>query len=421
MGHKLYDYQLKTIEYGLAHNYSILGLEMGLGKTLCSLEIAERSKSKTLIICPAYLRLKWKSEIDKFFPGKSITVFNSAKEIYKVWDSDYVIISYSLLEKSDSLFEWADMVIVDESHYLKEMKTKRTETFHRLIYENSISRCLLLTGTPIQNRVYEFYSLMAICNYNPKLEESSFLQKFPTYVHFANHFSYLKQFEIFRGGRRVKVQQWEGLKNKEELKNIWLKDIYISFKSDEVLDLPPYVNIDVPVSYEDMPELLEEFENFNGNVTGVEATAKSKAALIKVPYTIDYVKGLMESVNQVIVYTDHVASCEALAKGLHTTPITGQTNMKIRQQLADDFMSGKIGVLVATIGSFSTGIDLYSSYNMVINDFNFVPGNMKQAMYRIRRIGQKNKCFFHRILGTVQDKIIIKKLESKMAVINEVY
>jgi SNF2 family DNA or RNA helicase len=45
---------------------------------------------------------------------------------------------------------------------------------------------------------------------------------------------------------------------------------------------------------------------------------------------------------------------------------------------------------------------------------------MKQAMYRIRRIGQKNKCFFHRIIGTVQDKIIIKKLEAKMAVISQI-
>jgi SNF2 family DNA or RNA helicase len=417
VGHKLFEYQEKTIQFGVAHNYAIYALDCGLGKSLCALETAERTKSKTLIICPSYLKLKWKSEIDKFFPGKTITVFNAAKEIYKVWDSDYVIISYSMLEKSECLFEWADMVVCDEAHYVKEMKTKRTETLHRLVYEHSIKRLLLLTGTPIQNRVYEFYSLIALCNYNPKLEESAFLKKFQSYVHFANHFSFLKQFEIFRGGKKVKVQQWEGIKNQEELKD-WIKNIYVAFKSSEVLDLPPYVEIDVPVAFEDMPELLEEFEMLGEK--GVESTAKSKAALLKVPYTIDYVKGLLENTDRVIVYTDHVLSCEALAKGLHTTPITGQTPMPLRQKLADEFMNGDRRVLVATIGSFSTGIDLYSSYNMVINDFNFVPGNMKQAMYRIRRIGQKNKCFFHRIIGTVQDKIIIKKLEAKMAVISQI-
>jgi SNF2 family DNA or RNA helicase len=415
----LKSYQEKTIKFGVDNSYVILGLDCGLGKSLCSLAISEESKSKTLIVCPSYLKLKWKSEIDKFYPGKTVTIFNSAKEIYKVWDSDYVIISYSLLDKSDCLFEWADMVIVDEAHYLKEMRTKRTEAFHRLVYENSIKRCLLLTGTPIQNRVYEFYSLIAICNYNPQMEESSFLKKYPTYVDFANRFSFLKEFEMFRGGRRVKIQQWEGIKNELELKE-WLKNIFISFKSDEVLDLPPYVDIDVPVCFEDMPELLEDFERFTGEVTGTEATAKAQAALIKAPYTVDYVKGLLEQVGQVVVYTDHVASCELIAEGLGAQAITGKTPMRVREKLAQEFMDGKSRVIVATIGSFSTGIDLYRSFNMVISDFCWVPGNMKQALFRIRRIGQKNKCFFHRIIGTPQDKIIIKKLEAKMAVIREI-
>ena len=419
MSFTLKSYQEKTIKFGVDNSYVILGLDCGLGKSLCSLAISEESKSKTLIVCPSYLKLKWKSEIDKFYPGKTVTIFNSAKEIYKVWDSDYVIISYSLLDKSDCLFEWADMVIVDEAHYLKEMRTKRTEAFHRLVYENSIKRCLLLTGTPIQNRVYEFYSLIAICNYNPQMEESSFLKKYPTYVDFANRFSFLKEFEMFRGGRRVKIQQWEGIKNELELKE-WLKNIFISFKSDEVLDLPPYVDIDVPVCFEDMPELLEDFERFTGEVTGTEATAKAQAALIKAPYTVDYVKGLLEQVGQVVVYTDHVASCELIAEGLGAQAITGKTPMRVREKLAQEFMDGKSRVIVATIGSFSTGIDLYRSFNMVISDFCWVPGNMKQALFRIRRIGQKNKCFFHRIIGTPQDKIIIKKLEAKMAVIREI-
>jgi len=416
---KLFDYQKQTVSFGVSNPYSILGLEMGLGKSVCALSVSEETKSKTLIVCPSYLKLKWKSEIEKFFPGKDITVFNSAKEIYKVWDTDYVIISYSLLDKSDCLFEWADMVIADEAHYLKEMRTKRTEAFHRLIYENSIKRCLLLTGTPIQNRVYEFYSLIAICNYNPQMEESAFLRNYPTYVDFANRFSFLKDFEIFRGGRRVKVQQWEGIRNEIELKQ-WLKNIFISFKSDEVLDLPPYVDIDVPVCYEDMPELLEDFNKFTGEVTGAEVRAKAQAALMKAPYTIEYTKGLLDQVEQVVVYTDHVASCEMIAEGLGTQGITGQTPMRVREKIAKEFMNGERRVIVATIGSFSTGIDLYRSFNMVISDFCWVPGTMKQALFRIRRIGQKNKCFFHRIIGTPQDKIIIKKLESKMVVIREI-
>lgn len=415
----LFEYQKSSVDFGIKNKYCIFALEPGLGKTVTSLSVAVETGSRALIVCPSYLKLKWKAEIDKFFPGKSTTIFDTAKDIYKVWEEDFVIISYSLLEKADPLFEWADMVIADECHYLKEMKTKRTEAFHRLVYENSIKRCILLTGTPIVNRVYEFYSLIAICNYNPKLIESKFLKTFISYVDFANHFSYLKEYEIKRSGRRVKIQQWEGLRNKEELKT-WLNNIYISYKSEEVLDLPPYVNIDVPVSFVDMPELLTAFDSFAEKNTNAEVKVKAQAALLKTKYTIDYVKGLLDQVSQVVVYSDHILACEEIAKGLNTTGITGQTPMKLREKMANEFMSGDRRVLVATIGSFSTGIDLYSSFNMVINDFNWVPGMMKQAMYRIRRIGQKNKCFFHRIIGTPQDKIIMKKLEDKMKVIQEI-
>lgn len=425
MGFKLYDYQKKSVEFGVQNNYCILGLDPGLGKTLISLTISIETRSKkTLIICPAYLKLKWQDEINKFYPGKAIAVIKSSKDLQKLvlFDLDFVIISYGLLDKADNLFEWSDMVIADECHFLKEMKTKRTETFHRLIYENSVERCLLLTGTPVQNRIYEFYSLIAICNYNPKLEESSFLSRFPSYVSFANYFSYLKEFEMMRGGRRVRIQQWEGVRT-DRLPDLFshLKNIYITFKSDEVLDLPPYVEIEVPVELSDMPDLLDEFNEFSTNNTSANVKAKAEAALLKAPFTVEYVKGLLDSVSQVVIYTDHIASCELIADGLDTVAITGKTPTHMRERLAKEFMDGKRSVLVATIGSFSTGIDLYRSFNMVINDLNWVPGNMKQAKYRIRRIGQMNKCFFHYILGTNQDKIIKKKLEAKMNVIREIY
>jgi SNF2 family DNA or RNA helicase len=338
---KLFGYQNESVSFGIKNPYCILGLEPGLGKTVTSLTVAEQTNSKALIICPSYLKLKWKAEIDKFYPGRSVIIVNSSKEIEKlpIFDTDYIILSVALVEKAEPLFKWCDMVILDEATTIKEMKTKRTEAFHRLIYEYSIKRCLLLTGTPIVNRVYEFYSLIAVCNYNPQMEESAFLTRFPSYVDFANYFSYLKEFEMMRGGRRVKIRQWEGFRKdrKPELLN-YIKDIYISYKSEDVLDLPPYVNIDVPLNYADMPDLLIEFDSFKENYSGAQVSAKAKAALMKAPYTIDYVKGLLESVGQVIIYTDHINSCHEIAKGLNTVGITGETPMKTREIMANEFM-----------------------------------------------------------------------------------
>ena len=142
--------------------------------------------------------------------------------------------------------------------------------------------------------------------------------------------------------------------------------------------------------------------------------------MAKVPFTFDYVSGLLGEVEQVVIYTDHVASCLALAEKFGVDGITGQMDMAKRQELADEFMAKRSKVIVATIGSFSTGIDLYSAHTMVFNDANFVPGNMSQAMYRIRRIGQKNRCTFHFIIGSFQDEIIYRILSEKIRTIKEV-
>jgi SNF2 family DNA or RNA helicase len=414
-------YQRKTVDYGIKNPYSIFALKMGLGKSYCGAAVAVETKSRCLIVCPAYLRLKWKAEIEKFYPGSIVSLFKSDKQFYPLWDTDFAIISYNSVSKAEIFFEWADLVIWDEAHNLKTMTTIRTEFAHKYVFENSIKRNLLLTGTPIQNRVYEFYSLIALCNYDPGKKGSEFLGRFPSYVDFANHFSHLKEFEMYRKGRTVRIQQWEGHKNLDELHDKYLKDCYIFF-GDEALGLQKPVEIQVPVSYENDPKLMQEFEAFvrGGEANSVASDVKAKAALAKVPFTAEYVQNILDQGEQVVVYTDHVASCEALAERLGVPAIHGGTPMEKRQKLGEDFMAKRSQVIVATILSFSTGIDLYSANQLVFNDPNWVPGNMEQAMYRLLRLGQTRTCFFHYIIGSYQDEQIYAALSEKIKTIKAV-
>ena len=421
----LYPYQEETVKFGIENKYCIYALDMGLGKSLVSLETAFRLGKKALVICPAYLKLKWKAEVHKFYPDKVVSLFNSAKDIYKVWDTDVCILPLSLLEHGEVLFEWAQIVIADEATAFKELKTKRTIDFHRMIYENSVERCLLLTGTPILNRVYEFYSLLAICNYSPDIEESAFLQKFPDYVTFANYFSYVEENLITRTtkkGKRKKVmvRQWEGVRNTEELAK-WIKPFYIRYEADKILDLPPEIEVKVPASMDNNPELMEDFMSFVNENESANSRLKKESAIKKVPFTVEYVKGLhVEGVEQVVVYSDHVDSAKLIAKALGVEPITGETPMWKRRELAENFMAGKSKNIVATIKSFSTGEDLMAANNMVFNDVPWIPGDLAQAKARIRRIGQKRRCIYHYILGTLQDEAILSALDRKTKTINEV-
>ena len=422
---KLYSYQEETVQFGIKNKYCIYALDMGLGKSITSLETVFRLGKKALVICPAYLKYKWKAEVHKFYPDKIVSLFNSAKDIYKVWDTDVAILPLSLLEHGEVLFEWADAVIVDEATAFKELKTKRTINFHRMIYENSVERCILLTGTPILNRVYEFYSLLAICNYNPEIEESAFLSKFPDYVTFANYFSYVSEELITRTTKKgkktkVMVRQWSGVRNLDELHK-WIDPFYIRFEADKVLDLPPQVEINVPVSYENNESLMEDFKAFMANNESTNSRAKKESAFKKVPFTVEYVKGLKEKgVEQVVIFSDHVDSAKAIASAFGVEAITGETPMWRRREMAQNFMNKVSHKIVATIGALSTGEDLYSASNMVFNDVPWIPGHLSQAKARIRRIGQKNRCMYHYIIGTLQDEAILLALENKSKTIREV-
>jgi SNF2 family DNA or RNA helicase len=418
---KLLDYQKTSVDFVKKTPYCILALEMGLGKTIVALQAANELKTKTLIICPAYIALNWQSEISKFFPDKVVSLLRHKKDFYFPVDSDFVIITYSFLPDADILFEWAETVILEEAHYLKSMNAKRTEAAHRLIYENSISRVIMLTGTPILNRVYELHSLMCIIQYDPRIVDSVFLKRFPTFVDFANHFSNLEEYEIWRGKKKVKVQNWKGTRNLEELKAM-LANYLIRYKSSDVLDLPDYQDHFIQVDNQDWPELLQAFDKFRGDEDNdsVLPQIKAKAALAKAPMTAEYVKSLLEQGLQVIVYSDHIEASKEIARLLGTTHIDGSCSVAVRNREANMFQKGDKELVVATIGAFSTGINLQRGHNMVFNDLPWSVGILEQAKFRIIRVGQQSRCQFHYMMGSFQDTYIYEKLMDKKEVIGDV-
>jgi SNF2 family DNA or RNA helicase len=330
-----------------------------------------------------------------------------------------VIVSYDIAIKSDCLFEWANLLVLDEATAIKEMKAKRTEAIHRLVYENSIERVMLLSGTPIKNRIAEFYSLIAICNYNPKIAESRFLKRFADSVTFADYFSYRNERTILARNRYVSVVSWDGLKNEEELKS-WLRPIYFSRnpKVKRITRRPVLLD-----SYDD-EELREEFDNFESGVSRVAPQVKAKAALRKAPLTYKYVSGLIESgqiEGPAIIFTDHVASALELGKLFDFPVIHGEVALMTRQNIIGRVQDGKLPGVVGTFATMSEGYTLTRSNYIAINDYPWSPGSIEQAEYRIDRIGQTRPCHVDLIFGSEQDEYIFNKITNKKEVIDKVF
>lgn len=447
-------YQRRGRDFCLENKYAILAMEMGLGKTFTSLEVfntlydrsVRRNQGRAdkqrlgeealLIVCPANLIPTWQREIQKFYGSKFLVdVVSAGNKVYRLFDTDIVITSYSLVQKAEHFFNWATMVIVDESHNLSSMESKRTTFLHKSIYENQVPRLALLTGTPIKNRVREYYSLLALCHYNPEIEETGedFLNRFPDDISFADYFSIREEYQMKikkkngKKGRRFNVVQWNGTRNRKELKRI-LKPFYFRLKSEDYLDLPPYLEKSVLVSSTPNHALLKEFEAYfssggeeEEDRTKATPTFKREAAMKTVPFTVEYVKGLLsQGVGKVLVFSDHPGPAEAIAAELGGGFIHAGVSGKRRDLLTEKFQHGDLQVLSGTFKTLGTGYTLTSAWNTVFNDIPWVPSDERQAIYRLHRISQKRRVVVHRIFGSPQAEKIWEALEEKRSVIKKV-
>lgn len=145
----------------------ILADEMGLGKTLQTLAfLATLRKEKpsalpSLVVCPASLIENWRRETVRFCPEFNVLVHHGSTRTSvptSLTARDLIITSYGTLVRDREMFEAIPMlcVIGDEAQYLKNRKTQNAKVMSALSSEGRI----LLTGTPIENSVYDLVSLL---------------------------------------------------------------------------------------------------------------------------------------------------------------------------------------------------------------------------------------------------------------------
>jgi superfamily II DNA or RNA helicase len=169
---RLYPYQREGALFALKAGRCLIGDDMGLGKTIQAITVTELMAKlfqieKVLIISPTTLKYQWKGEIDKFCSRsvKIIEGLNHQREQQYREDSFYKIINYELvfrdLEKIKALSP--DLIILDEAQRIKNWKTRTARTVKQL--ESSFA--LVLTGTPIENRIEELHSIVEFINRRP--------------------------------------------------------------------------------------------------------------------------------------------------------------------------------------------------------------------------------------------------------------
>ena len=163
---KPFPYQTEGILFCAAAGRSILADDMGLGKTIQAIGVAQllnehRQVQKVLIICPTSLKYQWESEIEKFTIAKTTVIegnYLNRQKLYKHEDSLYKIASYNMAVNDLELINeyQPDLIILDEAQRIKNWQTKVSQSIKKL----QSKYALVLTGTPLENKLQELYSLV---------------------------------------------------------------------------------------------------------------------------------------------------------------------------------------------------------------------------------------------------------------------
>jgi hypothetical protein len=232
---KLYPYQLRGVEFAAYKDGVIIADEMGLGKTLQAIATALVKKDafdfrRTLIICPASLKDQWKNEIEKFTSEEAIVVNGKPEEreaIYRESRAHFLIINYETVLRDSSAINAMepDFIILDEAQRIKNYETITARAIKKLQKKHA----LVITGTPIENRLTDLFSIM------------DFLD--PFFLTPLWEFSY--QYCYFDEIKKNKIVGYYNLQDlKEKLRPILLRRT----KREVIKDLPQVTHLDIPVA-----------------------------------------------------------------------------------------------------------------------------------------------------------------------------
>jgi SNF2 family DNA or RNA helicase len=161
----LYPYQTRGALFAAYRGRCILGDDMGLGKTAQALAGAEllareRGIERVLVVAPASVKYQWESEIHKFTdrPVQVIEGTNQARRAQYSRPTFYRLINYELVQRDlDELNAWhPDLIVLDEAQRIKNWEAKVSRAVKKLRSRYA----LVLTGTPLENKLEELYSIV---------------------------------------------------------------------------------------------------------------------------------------------------------------------------------------------------------------------------------------------------------------------
>ncbi len=409
--------------------------DMGLGKTIQVLALMlvkkKRMKAKppSLLVVPASLLGNWRREAEKFAPSLQMAFLHPGqldrKEIDKIGkdparflqDKDFCITTYSMLSRLDWLekVKW-HLVVLDEAQAIKNPNSRQTKSAKKL---QATSR-LVLTGTPIENRLSDLWSLFDFIN--PGLLGSA---------------------AVFK--RFVKNLQERETSQYEPLQKLVRPYILRRLKTDRniISDLPDKIETRSFCSlskkqiglYE---KIISQLESSLATSSGINRRGLILQTLMRLKQICNHpsqftgdcdykasesgkfarLSEICEEIasrqEKVLVFTQFREIIDSISEhlsgvfGRSGICLHGGTNVKHRQKLVDEFQSESgPPFFILSLKAGGTGLNLTAASHVIHFDRWWNPAVENQATDRAFRIGQKKAVMVHKFVtsGTIEEKI----------------
>ena len=389
--------------------------DMGLGKTLqvIALLVAVKGNLRpSLIVVPASLVGNWKAELARFAP--SLRVMIPSKETH-AREAEVFIATYQFLTRSKALLamEW-NVVVLDEAQAIKNPGALQTQTVKTLRAQMRIA----LTGTPVENRPGDLWSLFDFLNPGLLGSAAAFAE---TIKRLGNRYAPLRQLVQPYLLRRMKTDKRiiADLPDKTEVKALCAltkkqATLYTRLVQElkRTLDdpsLPPLQRNGLVLSFLiKFKQVCNHPSHWSGDGQFKPEDSGKFARLAEI------CSELAERQERVLVFTQFAEMCEPLMQhlgqifGRPGLMLNGSTPVKQRAQLVQKFQaSDGPPFFVISVKAGGTGLTLTGASHVIHFDRWWNPAVENQATDRAFRIGQKKNVLVHKFIvpGTIEERV----------------
>ncbi len=425
---------LRTLRFG-----GILADDMGLGKTIQAISYLLYLKTQAiekpaLIIAPTSVIGNWEREVSKFAPSLSMYLHHGTFRkkdsfVKQIKGKDIVITSYGTLRNDKeflSSVEW-DTVILDEAQNIKNPYTKQALAIAKL----SSQHRLCLTGTPIENRLSELWSLLNFSNPGLLSSWEKFRKNFATPIELdgcQKKTQRLKKIISPFMLRRLKSDKSiiDDLPEKTEIKEYCTlteeqATLYQAILDESLMKIkasPENRRMHILATIIKLKQVCNHPTNFLKD-TSTKFVGRSG----KLERLCEMVEVFLENDEKCLVFTQFKEMGDILKQileeyfGEQVLFLHGQTNRKERESMISRFQNESTPrIFVLSLKAGGLGINLTAASKVIHFDRWWNPAVENQATDRVHRIGQKKNVFIYKYItsGTIEEKID-EMLESKSA------